>query len=371
MSLPSKLLLGTSASYLSNERGKEEICRASVDKCTMKTVSARYFASYRKNCLALGISAETLDVHLPGGGALLEREQARVPADALIAMLQSAERTSGRFDIGLYCGKNFRPEIFLDAGHLFLCSATAREALTRYLRYQPLTQQIGRMSLVEDGGENAWLVWDCGGGDPERFRIVSEAVFTAYAAIGTWLLWNTFEGNVEVHFQHRDIGQGPLVSDFFAAPVAFGQPQSMIRFGARKLDAAMPQPNPAFAELLLRRLDDRLARLDRQPTLSDEVGEIIEQRLRNGGTQIASVARALDLSERTLRRRLNEEGTSFRDLLERVRRNTCTLLLRDGGMSLAEISEALGYSEQSAFNRAFRGWYGVAPRQMSDTAEGE
>ncbi len=335
----------------------------------MKTVSARYFSSYRKNCLALGVPAEVMDPFIPGGEAALSREHARLPAEALIAMMQAAERATGRLDIGLFCGQNFRPEIFLEAGHLFLCSSTAREALTRYLRYQPLTQQVGQMSLVEDGGESAWLVWDGGDDDPERLRIVTEAVFAAYAAIGVWLLWNKLEGGAEVQFRHSDVGQGSLLSDFFAAPVGFGQARSAIRFSARNLDTAMPQPNPELVELLLRRLDDRLARLERPRTLRDDVVEIIEGGLRDGATKIGSVAAALEMSERTLRRRLTEEGTSFRDLLEQVRRQTCALLLRDGRMSLSAISEALGYSEQSAFNRAFRSWYGVPPRRMSGADE--
>ncbi|MEL7369843.1 MAG: helix-turn-helix transcriptional regulator, partial [Myxococcota bacterium] len=78
-------------------------------------------------------------------------------------------------------------------------------------------------------------------------------------------------------------------------------------------------------------------------------------------TDACSVARAMGVSERTLGRRLAETGTTFRDVLDRFRAEQSERLLLDGALSLAEIADALGYNDQSAWTKAFRRWRGQTP----------
>jgi AraC-like DNA-binding protein len=73
------------------------------------------------------------------------------------------------------------------------------------------------------------------------------------------------------------------------------------------------------------------------------------------------MAASFGMSERTLRRKLEEEGLAFRDLLDRVRQDVCALYLMEDKRSLGEIALLLGYSDLSAFSRAYKKWHGVAP----------
>lgn len=90
--------------------------------------------------------------------------------------------------------------------------------------------------------------------------------------------------------------------------------------------------------------------------------------LDRSGLSIDAAAETFGMAERTLRRKLAAEGASFRQILEQVRRNTCQLYFLEGTRSLSEIATKLGYSELSAFTRAYTAWHGHPPSQ-GKTAE--
>lgn len=91
------------------------------------------------------------------------------------------------------------------------------------------------------------------------------------------------------------------------------------------------------------------------------VRRLLIEILARGGATAKGVSRELGMSERTLHRRLSDEGSSFRSILDRVRRDVATTLLRDKAIAIAEIAFILGYSEPAAFSRSFRRWTGQTP----------
>ena len=105
-------------------------------------------------------------------------------------------------------------------------------------------------------------------------------------------------------------------------------------------------------------------KLDRAPSLAFRVRELLVERLRDGEPDQPSIARALGLSERTLQRRLSEENASFASLVDEVRADLARLYLGDPKLAIFEIAFLLGYSEPSAFNRAFKRWTGQSPSEF-------
>lgn len=99
------------------------------------------------------------------------------------------------------------------------------------------------------------------------------------------------------------------------------------------------------------------------PAVVDAWRRTLVPLIREGQTSLAALAEAHHMSARTLQRRLAEQGTSFQGLLDQTRRHLAERHLRDAQLDLAEIALLLGYSEQSAFTRAFRSWTGLAPAQ--------
>ena len=100
------------------------------------------------------------------------------------------------------------------------------------------------------------------------------------------------------------------------------------------------------------------------------VRELLAAQIREGEPEQAQLARSLGMSERTLQRRLRDEGLAFAALVDKVRTELAELYLSDPKLAVFEVAFLLGYSEPSAFNRAFRRWTGQSPSQFRASREG-
>ena len=151
---------------------------------------------------------------------------------------------------------------------------------------------------------------------------------------------------------------------FFRRPVRFGAGSNSMMLSA--VDAARPMQaaDEALSSIVRRRLDKALAERNRPGSgpLSGRVRHLMVEHLGEMTLTPDTVARALAVSRRTLSRRLAEEGTSFRNILDDVRRDFACALLQDHSLSIADVAFFLEYSEPAAFNRSFRRWTGQAPR---------
>jgi AraC-like DNA-binding protein len=127
------------------------------------------------------------------------------------------------------------------------------------------------------------------------------------------------------------------------------------------LDRPMRGADAALAAVLSRQLDRLLVSLPTDPPVSTRVRLLVKDDLPSGSVTVDRVAGQLGMSVRTLSRRLEGEGTSFRHLLDSVRHELAVAHLRDPRMELTEIAFLLGYSESSAFHRSFRRWTGRTP----------
>ena len=116
-----------------------------------------------------------------------------------------------------------------------------------------------------------------------------------------------------------------------------------------------------ITRFLVSHLDRELAEIDDTPALQTRTKGEIARALSEGLPKMADIARRLGLSARSFHRRLAEQGLSFKTLTEETRREIATAMLQEESYSLSEIAFLTGYSEQSAFNRAFKRWMGVTP----------
>ena len=148
----------------------------------------------------------------------------------------------------------------------------------------------------------------------------------------------------------------------FACPIGWGATLFEIAFEAALLDVPLPRSDPRLFGYLARRAEELLAQLPSDATWSDRARREIGALLADGEPRLAQVAQRLGVSERTLHRRLDEEGTGFATLVDEARRARALLLLDDRSLSASEIAFLLGYTEPAAFFRAFKRWTGETPQ---------
>ena len=247
--------------------------------------------------------------------------------------------------------------------------ATLRDVLVFNRTYQSVNQQLGRAKL-EIEGSSAFVIWETPD-EAEYARPAAETVLTGYVGIGKWITWTLGEDLKSVQFRHREPAHSEFVEKSFECSVMYDRPVDLIELNASIIDEPLLSANPKLLEQLSRRLDKVLLSIDDPNSVRLAVYRVLELELSlaEGRPNIGHVSKQLGVSERTLRRRLAGEQQSFRTVLSQVRRDTCEIYLNEPHRSMIEISQLLGYSEHSAFIRAFRSWFGMTPTEYRSRLE--
>jgi AraC-like DNA-binding protein len=145
---------------------------------------------------------------------------------------------------------------------------------------------------------------------------------------------------------------------------------AVLAFDASALDQPMPQANEHAAAVALEQCRDILQRRRARSGTSGQVRDLLVARIADAPPAERAAAE-LGLSARTLQRRLADEGTSYRALLDEVREQLAEELLSTGGLTVGEVARRLGYVEVSSFSQAFRRWKGVSPRAFRTGQSGK
>lgn len=150
--------------------------------------------------------------------------------------------------------------------------------------------------------------------------------------------------------------------DFFGVKVQFDQAENSLAISNRDARKPLTGSSPAMVALHEDVIRRQLADLDRSDILNRTLAAIMEQ-LPSGSVSEVTIAKDLNMTPRTLHRKLGEKGISFRILLTNVRKELVKRYINDPAYSVTEISFLLGYADTSAFSRAFRRWYGKSPTE--------
>jgi len=147
---------------------------------------------------------------------------------------------------------------------------------------------------------------------------------------------------------------------FFGCPIRYDAPRNLLVLHVADVDRPFPGHNAELLSILAPALTQTPSVFDAMP-LAERVKDALRKDLASGRPPIAEVAHALGMSERTLQRRITEEGTTFRALLLQARQEMCRRLLADPSIGIDRTADLLGYRNTSAFHRAFREWEGITP----------
>lgn len=278
------------------------------------------------------------------------------------SVLEEAARQSGCDNFGLYYGQQFKPKALGLLGYIGLCSRTLEQALINFTRAFPLHQLDSTIRLVDLG--------DCYRFDYQiRHGAILARRQDAELTMGMATnLIRHVHGNQwapqAVHFEHPRPEHWQEHGRLFDAPVCFEQPCNSIVIPKRDLQRDMLDHDP----LLLRVMQDSLLQLSlvgrgERQTLVDATRGQVRQMLLGGEPPLERVAEQLGLAPWSLQRRLRDEGVGFTQLVDEVRKDMATHYLKQPQLPISQLAFLLGYSEISAFSRAFRRWFGVSPSQ--------
>jgi AraC-like DNA-binding protein len=244
-------------------------------------------------------------------------------------------------------------------GYLILASATLGEAMQAYRRYERLFYGTN-LATVEIDGSHVRLCWPA---SASTGRLADTVAIAALVAFQRRLLGNLFVLE-SVSFAFAPPGhplEGQAYEAFFACKVHFSAPETAVVLPLESLDSRLPGRDPYLRALL----DSQAQVLLREAPDTGEIDRAVQQALIHclpeGRVTLARIAIQLHLSVRSLQRRLAERKICWRQLLDQTREQLACEYLVDASLSATDIAFLLGFSEQSAFNRAFRRWTGSSP----------
>ncbi|MDE4133878.1 AraC family transcriptional regulator ligand-binding domain-containing protein [Phaeobacter sp. QD34_3] len=166
-----------------------------------------------------------------------------------------------------------------------------------------------------------------------------------------------------VAFRHPCHGKPAAYADLFGCEVRFDAGRDALVMPLAALDQPIRLGDNAVSSFLVTHLDEQIDQLQRTPSLVKELLQRVTKVLHHGLPQASEIAAAMGMSERTLYRRLAEEGLTYREILQQAQTQLAHELLTSSDRPIAEIAFLTGFAEQSAFSRAFKRWVGRAPAQ--------
>lgn len=244
---------------------------------------------------------------------------------------------------------------------LGLACKTARDVadgFARVTRFLSLWTNAVAFQLTAD--EPPRLVIDRPGPPTLGRRCSNESAVAELLGAITWMSGEPARP-LSVHFRHTAPRSTAAHEDHFGSPLHFDSSFDGLEMDAEILRRPLPLADHGLSEFVLTHLEERAARTSSERTLVDEVAQSISEELPSGGAEIDAVAARLGVSVRTLQRRLAEADCKFQDIVTRTRQQLAERMLSQKEPSIAEIAFLLGFSEPSAFHRAFRRWTGKTP----------
>ena len=281
----------------------------------------------------------------------------RVPLDRLTRLLEACVEATGKPHFGLLIGQQFEMPMLGVLGYMMKNEVSVRAALRRFVFNLRLHDRSAVVAMENLGERNVGLSYAvCTPGVPAVW-LADDTSLVIGCRMMKLLCGNNWRP-VEMRLAHSRPTDPRPYRDLFGAPVRFDVPLTMLVFERRWLDAPVVGADP----VLLSVLDTMAAAAPGLPArFSDQVRRVLRSGVLSGRDDAASVADLFSMSERSLRRRLADEGSTFHALVAESRLVVARQLLESTRMSVREIAASLHYGDITAFTRAFRGWTGMPP----------
>ncbi|WP_110948443.1 AraC-like transcriptional regulator QhpR [Pseudomonas bohemica] len=293
-----------------------------------------------------------------------------LPLTNYCKVLEEAARQTGCDNFGLRYGQQFQPQALGLLGYIGLCSATLEDALINFSEAFPFHQHSTLIELVDQG--------DCYRFDYQvRHGAINERRQDAELTMGMALnlvrhvLGPTWAPR-QVAFEHSRPQDWHEHRDAFQADVRFAQGcNSLLIPKSELIDKVMPGSDPILLMLIkdaIRQLGDTGSGVSSETGLLDRARQTILATLHLGEPALDEIAHDLGLSDWALQRKLRDRGLSFTQLVDQIRQESALTHLKQQHLSVTQLASMLGYSETSAFSRAFKRWFGVSPKQWRSAA---
>jgi len=307
-----------------------------------------------------GVAPQCAFARMGVDARLFEDPDNRIAFEALGNLLDACVALTGCRQFGLRVGERFDLNSFGALGQLMRQCATVGDAIRALVRHLHLHDRGAAPLLLATDPGCVVLGYSIYRRDtPAAAQIYDGAIAIANRVLRE--LCGPGWKALRVQFAHSPLGSTVPYRQAFGTSVHFDAEISAIVFASSWMERPIAGADPAAHASLAKAM--RHAQADGPMRFAEHVQRVLHQMLPSGTASADAVARLFGIHERTLRRRLEEEGTSLQQLINDTRLELARQLLENTGLPVSRIALALQYSDANAFSRAFRGWARVSPMQ--------
>ena len=292
--------------------------------------------------------------------AQLGQLELRIPEAGTRRAWEIAYEMLGDPALGLHVAEAMSTDHTALFKYLAATSSTGREAFERSTRYLRIVGETMTFRMETRGKRTICSAQPLIG---ERVppHVVADFAVGMMSRLAPEIVGDT-EG-LEAWFTHPEPAYRDTYAQIIPLPCRFEAPENGLAGWVAALDSPLPRADSILNRLLDEQAREALANLPEYSDLADRVRTAIAQSLRKGELGTDATASRVGMSARSLRRQLNEQGLSHQQLLDEVRAEIARRSLVDG-LSPSEVAFLVGFSDASAFHKAFRRWTGLAPREF-------
>jgi AraC-like DNA-binding protein len=254
-------------------------------------------------------------------------------------------------------------------GHLLVNCPTMRDAIAQFFRFSSLILEGTRWELWEDEEDAHFVYAQQLVTSPDHARFDAEFCLTLVLKLGFQLIGAEPPPKL-VRFRHAAPDYASSYHPIFGSVVLFGEPVNEIVFKRRYLDLPQMHRDETVRDLLRGRADELLAQRSSDDRLADRIGVLLRSDVDLAAVDLGHLAQRLGTTPRSLQRRLRERGVSLSELCETAKRDVACAALNGRDVAIKDLAYRLGFSEPSAFHRAFKRWTGTTPAEYRRRAQG-
>lgn len=324
-----------------------------------RTVAPFWLEFLLDAALRSGVDLSSSLVELGVSNEDLENPQSRIAMAVEDQLIRQALIHSNDPLFGLHMGEVIRPRFMGELGYASMSSATLRDAIELMIPFMKVTTEYAALRF-EWRNNYLWLIWESDMESLPTYPMRIDANFAAAITFGRWILGKNYNPEL-IHLHHPPQGAEAEYLRIFGCEVAFQQSENAIVLSDDILDLPLRDADPEVHKLARSRMQRAVTQYHARDNLLDQVRLEIQKCLQDGVPQLEPIADELGVKPWTLRRQLRAENTDFSSMLEEERRRLACDWLLHSERSVNQIALDLGYSEQSAFNRAFKRWFGMTP----------
>lgn len=325
-------------------------------------ISVTYVAVMARTLEARGIAPAPWLARFRISRALLATPAARISIPRFMRMGHAAIGLAEDPALGLAFGEHTRLTDMGLAGMAAMSAPTLGEALNTLIRFERLTSYNSRGHSRFDRERT--------GSARAAFYSISPYnrynCFVVDSILSGWVqflrrLSGTRVCPEEVRIEYAEPDYGEAVREWFGAPVVFSAPENSLTLSRELESKANPLAEPALHQLMLSHCEEQHRLIASGWNVIQRIRDVVTPRMKGEPPAMAEVAASLGTTEWGLRRRLNEQGTTYRDVLDDIRCELARDYVRETTLAFADVAELLGFANPSAFHRAFQRWMGMSP----------